>query len=279
MAPPGNGSWNGNVMSAFSLNRRRILSLWLPRLPTDRIHRLHSQSNAALDKTHPCIVVDKVNNALQVVALNDAAAELGLEVQLPLANARAVCPDITVIDADEDADLRALNHVADWCGCFTPLVALDLPHGLLLDISGCAHLFGGEAAMMQRICASLTRQGFAVSGAIASTSVCARALSRHAHGHIVTEGREAGAVSPLPIWTLGVPDSITQGLRRAGLKTIGDVASRTPQEITARFGAAFTALLQQALGKGDSPISPRKPLPKACCSRAVKAAPKRAVIS
>ena len=60
---------------------------------------------------------------------------------------------------------------------------------------------------------------------------------------------------------LGADDAITRGLRRAGLKTIGDVASRARHEITARFGADFTSLLEQALGQGDAPISPRKPLP------------------
>ena len=95
------------------------------------------------------IVVAKQNNALQISALDDAAARLGLEVGLPLANARAVCPDIQVFDADEAADAQALNAIADWCDRFTPLVALDCPHGLFLDITGCAHLFGGEAALMQ----------------------------------------------------------------------------------------------------------------------------------
>ena len=63
------------------------------------------------------------------------------------------------------------------------------------------------------------------------------------------------------MWTLGADEAITRGLRRAGLKTIGDVAARAPHEITARFGAEFTSLLQQALGHSDAPISPRKPLP------------------
>ena len=69
---------------------------------------------------------------------------------------------------------KTLNDIADWCDRFTPLVALDSPHGLYLDITGCAHLFGGEAALLQIVCAALTRRGFAVSAAIASTSICAR---------------------------------------------------------------------------------------------------------
>jgi protein ImuB len=280
-------------MSAFSENRRRILSLWLPRLPIDRIKRQLAREAIAFSsevdtgsrkenaskqtKTfsseadtgsrqvkafyEPSIVVAKQNNALQIFALDDAAARLGLDVGLPLANARAICPQVQVYDADEAADGNALNALAEWCDRFTPLVALDPPHGLFLDITGCAHLFGGEAAMMRLLCGVLTAQGFAVSAAIAGTAVCARTLTRYVHGRIVRTGEEADAVRPLPVSALGTDAAVVTGLRRAGLKTIGDVADRTRQEITARFGAGFTTLLEQALGQGDAPISPRKPLP------------------
>src|SRR4030081_1217738 len=191
MALSGGGSWNGNVMSAFSRNRRRILSLWLPRLPIDRIKRQLARDTAAPASDGPSIVVAKQNNALQIFALDDAAARLGLDVGLPLANARAICPQLQVFDADETADAGALNAIAEWCDRFTPLVALDSPHGLFLDITGCVHLFGGEAAMMRLLCDALTAQGFAVSAAIAGTSVCARTLTRHVHGRIVCHGEEA----------------------------------------------------------------------------------------
>jgi protein ImuB len=209
----------------------------------------------------PCIVVAKQNNALQISALNDAAAHLGLEIGLPLANARAICPHLQVFDADEVADAKLLNDVADWCDRFTPLVAFDPPHGLFLDITGCVHLFGGEAALMQTLCSVLSRNGFIVSAAIASTSICARTMARYGHGRIVLDGEEADALAPLPVFALGAEDAITRGLRRAGLKTIGEVACRARHEITARFGASFSTLLEQALGHGDRPINPRKPLP------------------
>jgi len=218
----------------------------------------HNLSDAS---EQPCVVVAKDHNALVISALNHAAARLGLAIGVPLANARAICPDIAVHDADDIADAATLNAVADWCDRFTPLVALDPPHGLLLDISGCAHLFGSEAAMLDTICHALARQGFAVSAAIAGTAVCARTLTRHRSGCVVPEGQEAAAVQPLPVFTLGADDAITRGLRRAGLKTIGDVAARGRHEIAARFGAGFVALLEQALGERDAPISPRRPLP------------------
>jgi protein ImuB len=207
------------------------------------------------------VAAAKIDNALKLTALNDAAALAGLTVEMPLATARAMLPALEVIDADPVADRRTLGAIADWCDRFTPLVALDGESGLFLDITGCAHLFGGEAAMMANVCDALSRFGFVVSGAIAGTAVAARALTRHAHGRIVASGSEAKAVAPLSVASLGVDDRIVRGLNRAGLKTIGDVASRSPAEITARFGAEFTFILQQALGQGDAPISPRKPAP------------------
>ncbi len=251
-------------MSAFSQNQRRILSLWLPRLPIDRIKRelaINIGARADSPSDEPCVVVAKENNALVIYSLDDAAARFNLDVGLPLANARAICPNLGVFDADVAADASTLELIAAWCDRFTPLVALDPPHGLFLDITGCAHLFGGEANILKLVCDALTAQGFAVSAAIASTSICARTMTRHVHGGIVGDGEEQDAVGPLPVSALGAEAAITVGLRRAGLKTIRDVASRETGEITARFGAAFSTLLAQALGQGDAPISPRKPLP------------------
>ncbi|MCP3415113.1 DNA polymerase Y family protein [Bradyrhizobium brasilense] len=266
-------------MSANSVNRRRILSLWLPRLPIDRIKRklaqdIASQADArevaglpppqageAKKAERPSVVVAKDHNAILLHAIDEAAVRAGLSIGLPLANARAICPELTVYDADPAADLKTLNDIADWCDRFTPLVALDLPYGLFLDITGCAHLFGGERALLQTVTGALSRRGFAVSAAIAGTSIAARTLTRTASGKIVADGEEAAAVGPLPVSALGADAAVTTGLRRAGLKTIGDVASRAPHEISARFGAAFTTLLNHALGQGDAPISPRKPLP------------------
>jgi protein ImuB len=246
-------------MSAFSVTRR-LLSLRLPQLPTDRIKRQRARSGSApLDGG--CIIVAKHNGALQIAALDDAATRRGLSVGLPLANARAVCPDIEAFDDDAVSDAALLSDIADWCDRYTPLVALDPPHALLLDITGCAHLFGGEAVLLQSVCSALSQQRFQVRAAIAGTAACARALSRMSHGRVVRPGGEAEAVQALPIAALGAEPVITQGLRRAGLKTIGDVVARQPSEIAARFGEAFVDLLAQAQGRIDTPISPRKPLP------------------
>ncbi len=209
----------------------------------------------------PLVVVAKEKNAIVIVAVDNTAARASLESGIPLANARMVCPELNVVDEDKAADTQTLNAVADWCARFTPLVALDPPYGLFLDITGCAHLFGGERNMLTDICHSLRRQNFIVNAAIASTQVCARTMTRAVSSAIVPHGEEKAAVSSLPLFALGANEETIRGLRRAGLKTIGDVAARESHEISARFGAGFTALLQQALGQGDTPISPRKPVP------------------
>src|SRR6202008_567561 len=193
---PAGGSWNGNAMSAFSTTERRILSLWLPRLPIDRIKRkafssevdTGSRKENASKKANansgaapvdaPSVVVAKEHNALVIYALDDAAVGYGLAIGQPLANARAICPHLQVFDADVAADARTLEDIADWCDRFTPLVALDSPHGVFLDITGCAHLFGGEANLLRLLCDALTAKGFAVSVGVAATSICARTMTR-----------------------------------------------------------------------------------------------------
>src|SRR5262245_61325384 len=126
-------------------NSRRYLSLWLRRLSTDRLTRSRSHTPA---EEKPFVVAAAEKSALRLAAVNDAAARLGLRIGMALADARAMYPAIGVANADPAADRCLLEAIADWCDCYTPLVGLHPPDGLILDISGCAHLFGGEAALL-----------------------------------------------------------------------------------------------------------------------------------
>src|SRR4051812_30488788 len=110
---------------------RRYLSLWLRRLPTDRLTR-------ACASAEPLVVAAEVKSALRLAAINDAAARLGLKVGMALADARAMYPAMAVADADPAADRRLLVAIADWCDRYTPLIGLHPPDGLVLDVTGCA---------------------------------------------------------------------------------------------------------------------------------------------
>jgi protein ImuB len=209
----------------------------------------------------PLVLAAKEKNALVIAGLDRKATALGLRVGQPLANARAMLPALEARVANEPADLKLLGRIADWCDRFTPFVALDPPRGILLDVTGTAHLFGGEKAMLDTIRASLLRHGFAVRGGMAATALAARALARYRDGCVAAPGDEAEAIAPLPVEALLLDPVTTHAFRRAGLKRVGLVAGRDRRELTARFGARMVFTLDSALGAAEAPILPRAPLP------------------
>jgi protein ImuB len=245
----------------MAVSTRRILALWLPRLPTDRlIRKAASPFNVSLG-SGPLVISGRSGNALHIHALEARAQRLGLHKGQPLANARAMVQPLTVMAADERADAKFLDGIADWCDRFTPLVSLDCPDGLLLDITGAAEQMGGEAAMLSLVVRRIGEQGFAVQGAIAGTSLAARALARYAPRSIVPPGGEAPAMAPLPISALECGDKSLRALRHAGLKTIGMVAERQHSELTERMGRGFVMRLRILLGEQEQPLTPRRALP------------------
>jgi protein ImuB len=230
---------------------RRYLSLWLKRLSTDRIARRSSAPD----------------DAPLITAMNNAAARLGLMPGMALADARAMYPALAAADADPLADARLLDAVADWCDRYTPLVGLDSPDGLLLDISGCAHLFGGEAVLCRDLVERLARQGLQASVAVADTVGCAWAVARYGRTPIVATGTMRETLSPLPLSALRIDGETISGLAQAGLRRIADVLDRPRAPLAARYGQIFVRRIDQALAREDEPITPRLPLPAAMAER------------
>jgi len=234
---------------------RRYLSVWLRRLSTDRIAQRFAPAE-------PLVVVAPLKSGLRLCALNDAAAALGLANGMALADARAMHPKIAVAQADAQADFALLEAVADWCDRYTPLVGLD-SDGLTLDISGCAHLFGGEAVLARDVAQQLDARGLQARVAVAGTVGCAWATTRYADRVRVRSGDERDALSPLPLAALRLQSDTLAALSKVGLKRIADVLDRPRAPLAARFGADFVRRLDQALGIEDEPITPRLPLPVA----------------
>ena len=272
------------------LGTRRIVSLWLPRLPTDararRVPDLRDRPSAA-------ILAER--GRLAVVAVNRAAEEAGVLPGMTLADARAILgggggggePALSVFDAEPESDARLLERIAAWCTRYTPWTAPDGPDGVVLDITGCAHLFGGEQALVADLRARLARAGFESRAALADTPAAAWALARFgAHapspprcgspppplrggGDFGSLHRAAGegwgggkhALAPLPIAALRLPAATVDGLSAVGLRRIGDLHALPRATLAARFGRAVLLRLDQALGRLDEPVSPRLPVP------------------
>lgn len=172
-----------------------------------------------------------------------------------------------VVEHDPAADAAFLERIADDGDRWTPLVALDAPDGLILDIRGCAHLFGGEAMMRARIAAHLEAHGLTVHAVVAGTPHAARALARAGRNGVVTPGEEERHVAPLPVAALGLDASTLTGLSRAGLKTLADLAGRPATPLAARFGEDLLAKLRRTLGREDARIVPRRALPELLAER------------
>lgn len=139
-------------------SQRRHLALFFPFLPVDRLGRQENsagQDDGAADT--PLVLVEKVRGAMRIAATCPLAASLGLSPGMALADARAQVPLLKVVDHDPAADLAWLERLADLCDRFTPLVATEAPDALALDITGCAHLFGGEAPLLGAVARFMTR--------------------------------------------------------------------------------------------------------------------------
>jgi protein ImuB len=232
---------------------QRMLSLWLRRLSTDRIARSRECSA-------PLIVTGKRGNVEVLTAVDDAAERLGLSPGLALAQARAMHPGIDAVAEDAEADAALLESIADWCLRYTPLVACDTPGGLLLDISGCAHLYGGERELAADLSGRLEDAGFAYSLAIAGTIGAAWASAHYGEPASYAYGEERALLAPLPLPALRLPPATVASLARVGLKRIGDIADLPRAPLTARFGSEVLRQLDRALGHEHEPLTPRLPV-------------------
>ncbi len=209
----------------------------------------------------PFALVVRAGNALRLSAVGAPAARAGLGVGMTLADARARCPTLQTRPHDPAADAALLERLAAHMQRFTPMVAPDPPDGLILDITGCAHLFGGEAVLAAQAVADA---GLTTRHAFAAHAAAARALARH--------GRAGGDVRDLPVTALELSADALSGLRRAGLATLGDLARRPMAGLAARFGADAVQRLRAIMGEVSNPIAARQ-APAAIGARARFAEP------
>ena len=194
------------------MTKRRVISVWLPRLATDRLRREKSGASRVKPQSRkgsqaregrgaresrgsrerPLTVVHDSGGRTLVGAVNEAAAEVGLFQGMTLADARTHVPSLDTEPADPLADASLLERTVRWCGRYTPWTAVDGLDGVWLDTTGCAHLFGGEQAMLDDLVVRLERLGFGVRAALADTPGAAWAVARYGvNGSVVARGGAA----------------------------------------------------------------------------------------
>ncbi|MBT5266534.1 MAG: DNA polymerase Y family protein [Rhodospirillaceae bacterium] len=252
-------------------NSRRFLALWLPYFAVESAPEgVGGDQNGS-----PTVLVADRSGRREVRGIGPEARGLGIVVGRSLSDARALEPGVVALEEDPAAARAALERLADWCGRYTPLVAIDPAAGetgdggLLLDVTGCAHLFDvrgddlGEAAMLSDLLARLRRFGHVGRAAIADTPGAAWAASRFAtrgESKIVAPGETAAALADMPLAALRLPAAAIEGLERVGLRRISDLYGVARAPVATRFGTVVSRQLDQALGKTSEPISPRGPV-------------------
>ena len=258
------------------MTARRILSLYLPAWPTDRLAALARKLGGQVPT--PLALIASGPGGQRIVAVDGAASALGLSAGMLLADARALVPDLAILPADPQADQAGLLHLAGWCERYTPFVALDGAEGLLLDISGAAHLFGAgqtpfgapqtkadEARLLADLLDRIAARGILVRGAVGPTAACAQALARFGPARMIVgddPGEISGAILDLSVGALGLDPSILNAWRRLGLTRIADIAEVPRAALARRYGGLAVTRLDEALGLSTRPITPIHPAPR-----------------
>ncbi|HWB51814.1 MAG TPA: DNA polymerase Y family protein [Stellaceae bacterium] len=257
----------------------RVLYVFLPDWPIDRLRRNGLLPAAELgrqpdDKAAPfsseeCpfATVVAANGKQLLAAVNPAAAAKGLAAGLPLADALSFLPGLATRPAEPAEDAAALLRLAEWCGRYSPWTAPDGTDGVKIEVTGSAHLWGGEAALAADLSRRLARQGIAHRLAVADTLGAAWAVARGktaakaAAAEIVMSGKIREAIAPLPVTALRLDPALVQGLYRVGLRRIGEVLAMPRAALARRFGEAVVRRLDQALGDEPEPLSPLGEVP------------------
>jgi protein ImuB len=197
-----------------------------------------------------------------VAAADHAAQALGVRPGLPIAEAQARIPGLHVAPCDAAADTVALKRLAGWVlRRYSPVVALDPPDGLLIDVTGAAHLHGGEAALLRDLRARLRAASIAARAGLADTVGAAHALARFAPEPLViaTPGQTGAALAPLPIVALRLDPACAERLRRLGFETIADLMAVPRAPLALRLGPKPGRRLDQALGRLAEQLAPFRP--------------------
>jgi protein ImuB len=240
---------------------RRWLSIWFPKWSIERMAAVARRRGEAFPNDAALALVAFDKGVPRLARINDAAAVAGLRVGLTLTDARAILPSLEIRESALRADEEALQAMAAWCERWSPRVAPDGPTdatgaGIALDITGCAHLFGGESRLLAEIETRFQKLGFTTRLAIAERLLAAWAWARFGKGGILAGPQSSALLGDLPIEALRIAPETAMSLRRLGFQKIAQLMPLPRSTLLARFGEELPARLAQLTGAGEAPFVP-----------------------
>lgn len=207
----------------------------------------------------PLVVISKSGSKRWVSAADTAARRIGLKVGMPASKAQAVVANLTMVDADPNADAAAIERLALWAlRQYSPVVAVDGADGIVMDTEGADHLQGGEDLLISGLVNGLRGRGLTARAAVADTWGAAHAITRvtPAETTVVPVGGVAKAVTDLPIHCLRLPADTIHGLRVMGVEAVGELSAMPRAPLTLRYGPEVGRRLDQLFGRMAEPIEP-----------------------
>ena len=235
---------------------KRFISLWFRHLTTDRLTLRRPEL-----KEVPFVFAAPVRGRMIITAANLLAEAQGVTAGMAAADAKAIVLDLQVIDDIPGQSAKLLKALGEWCILYSPLIAVDLPDGLVLDITGCAHLWGGERAYLKEMVKRFISKGYDVRGAMADTVGAAWAVARFGKIQpIIEPGKQAEALLSLPPAALRLEPVILERLQKLGFYTIKSFIGIGRSVLRRRFGDDFLLRLNQALGNEDEHLQLLHPI-------------------
>lgn len=237
---------------------KRFVSLWFRHLLTDWKVIRHPGL-----KGHPFVFAEYDHGRLLITAATAVAEKFGVREGMSVADAMVICPGLQYFEGKPGHHLKLLKGLAEWCQRYTPLVAIDAADGLLLDVTGCTHLKGGEREFLKHIVNRLKEIGYDVRPGLADTIGCAWGVARCAiSGLIVAQGEHRNALMPLPPSALRLSTALLFKLESLGLTRIQSFIHMPRSVLRRRFGKDMVLRLLQALGQEEEFLLPiKEPVP------------------
>lgn len=243
---------------------RRILAIWLARLAIDRWRLGEGLEEGQGADAAPLALIIETAHGPRITAVNAAGAAMGARTGMMLADARALYPGLAVAPADAAGDRVFLESLALWARCWGPWSALDPPDGLIVDVTGVAHLFGGEEQLLHDARAMFARRRLTARLAIAPTAGAAWALAHHGPDGAILKADDdiAGQLALLPVAALRLDEDTLLVLRRLGLKRLGDLSDVAREALVRRFrnrrspDANPLIRMDQLVGRAPEPLLP-----------------------
>ena len=235
---------------------RRFFALWFRHLTTDYCS---IRRPALRDVAFVLAIPDHGRKV--ITAVSALAQEEGIQPGMTVADARVLYPSLEVFDDQPGRNDQLLHALALWCIRYTPFTAVQAPDSLLLDISGCAHLWGGERPYLKEIVTRLRSKGYDTRGAIADTAGAAWAIARYGRETpLIGVGEQTRALLSLPPDALRLDAPTLARLQKLGLYRVGDIAGMPRPALRRRFGDGLLLRIDQAFGTAEEFLEAVQPV-------------------